>query len=37
MGSGEIVSQLTQAGLIDEYQLAFVPWCSARAARYSKG
>jgi len=25
MGSGEIVSQLTQAGLIDEYQLAIVP------------
>jgi dihydrofolate reductase len=25
MGSGEIVSQLTQAGLIDDYQLVFVP------------
>ena len=25
MGSGEIVSQLTQAGLIDHYQLVFVP------------
>ncbi len=25
MGSGEIVSQLTQAGLIDEYQLVTVP------------
>jgi dihydrofolate reductase len=25
MGSGEIVAQLTEAGLIDDYQLIFVP------------
>ena len=34
-GSGSIVTQLTEAGLIDEYQLGVCPVSSARAARCS--
>lgn len=35
LGSGSIVSQLTQHGLIDEYQLVVYPVVRARAERYS--
>jgi len=37
MGSGEIVSQLTQAGLIDEYQLIFVPLVLGRGRSLFEG
>ena len=37
MGSGEIVSQLTQAGLIDEYQLVFVPLVLGRGRSLFEG
>ena len=37
MGSGESVSQLTQAGLIDEYQLVFVPLVLGRGRSLFEG
>jgi len=37
MGSGEIVSQLTHAGLIDEYQLVFVPLVLGRGRSLFEG
>jgi len=36
MGSGSIVAQLADAGLIDEYQMVLNPLSSATAGRYSK-
>ena len=37
MGSGEIVAQLTEAGLIDEYQLIFVPIVLGRGRTLFEG
>jgi len=37
LGSGEIVSQLTQAGLIDEYQLIYVPLVLGRGRSLFEG
>ena len=37
MGSGEIISQLTQAGLIDEYQIVTVPIVLGRGRSLFEG
>jgi dihydrofolate reductase len=37
MGSGEIVAQLTQAGLIDDYQIIFAPVVLGRGRSLFEG